>query len=400
MRLKGMAHNHSMDDCCIRMWGVGYKMKQLDYQEILKFYEGKRVLITGNTGFKGSWLTHILLNAGAIVAGYSLRPPTEPSLFTISGLEGREGLKQVYADVRDLDEMKRAFQMFQPEIVFHLAAQPIVRDSFKDPVHTYSTNVMGTVNVCEAIRMTMNEAGAPCVRSFLNVTTDKVYKNTEWCWGYREIDELDGLDPYSNSKSCSELVTHSYQNSFFMNTDIRVSTARAGNVIGGGDFSNDRIIPDCVRSIMQAEDGKAQVNVRNPYSTRPYEHVLEPLFAYMLIAKKQHEDERFAGYYNVGPEDADCVTTGDLVNLFCRKWNENQPLVCVSWENVAEKDALHEAGFLKLDCSKLKAIFGWQPRWHIEDAVAQTINWTKAWLNGGDIKEEMDREIEEFINLA
>lgn len=373
-------------------------MKKIDYQEILKFYKGKKVFITGNTGFKGSWLTHILLNAGAIVTGYSLKPSTDPNLFTIVGLGDREGLNQVYADVRDLNEMKRVFQTAQPEMVFHLAAQPIVRDSFKDPVNTYSTNVIGTVNVCEAIRTTMNELGVPCVRSFLNITTDKVYKNKEWCWGYRETDELDGFDPYSNSKSCAELVTHSYQNSFFIDADIRVSTARAGNVIGGGDFSNDRIIPDCIRSIMQAENGKAVLNVRNPYSIRPYEHIFEPLFAYLMIVKAQYENIMYAAYYNVGPDDIDCISTGNLATLFTTLWNKNCMPPKSIWVNKAEKEAPHEANFLKLDCSKLKTVFGWQPRWHIEDAIKQTINWTKVWLNGENIKEEMDREIEEFIN--
>ena len=304
----------------------------------LDFYRGKRVFVTGHTGFKGSWLCRILVNAGAIVTGYSLEPPTEPNLFSLAGLEGR--MTSIIGDIRDMDKLLDAFNEAQPEIVFHLAAQPIVRDSYKMPRYTYETNVMGTVNVLECCRI------SDTVKSVLNVTTDKVYLNNEWAWGYRENEPLDGYDPYSNSKSCSELVTHSYKRSFF-DGKIAVSTARAGNVIGGGDFSNDRIIPDCVRAV---KDGRV-IGVRNPYSTRPYQHVLEPLFAYMMIAERQFEEMSYAGYYNVGPDDCDCVTTGELVDLFCKKWGEG-----AKWENRAEENAPHEANFLKLDCSKLKAI--------------------------------------------
>ena len=264
----------------------------------LSFYQNKRVFVTGHTGFKGTWLCRILLNAGAIVTGYSLEPPTNPNLFDLSDVQGR--MTHVIGDIRDLKSLKAAFDAAQPEIVLHLAAQPIVRDSYKDPRYTYETNVMGTVNILECVRL------SGTVRSVLNVTTDKVYHNNEWCWGYRENEPLDGFDPYSNSKSCSELVTHSYINSFFGGSGTAVSTARAGNVIGGGDFANDRIIPDCVRAMAA---GKT-IGVRNPYSTRPYQHVLEPLAVYLTIAQKQYEDSRYAGYYNVGPDDCDCVTTG------------------------------------------------------------------------------------------
>jgi len=374
----------------------------LDYTEILNFYKGKRVLITGNTGFKGSWLSYILMSAGAEVIGYALEPPTDPSLFRIIGLDNDSNLYQVYGDIRDLDYLESCFCDTKPEIVFHLAAQPIVRDSYKNPVYTYSTNVMGTVNTCEAVRKTSS------IRSFLNVTTDKVYKNREWEYGYRENDELDGLDPYSNSKSCSELVIHSYRDSFFNNLvdangelRVRVSTARAGNVIGGGDFSTDRIIPDCVRTI----SGDGVINVRNPYSIRPYQHVLEPLFAYLMIAAKQYEDSAYAGYYNVGPDDCDCVTTGDLTAIFCEKWNEGisnsaDSAECLSWVNKAEKNAPHEANFLKLDCSKMKSVFNWRPRWHIEEAIRETVAWTRVWLGAGDaqaIQKEMACEIERYI---
>lgn len=346
----------------------------------MSFFKGKKIFVTGHTGFKGTWLSRILVNAGAIVTGYSLEAPTSPNLFELAGLEGK--MTSVIGDIRDLEKLKAAFDAAQPEIVLHLAAQPIVRDSYKDPHYTYETNVMGTVNILECVRL------SNCVKSVLNVTTDKVYHNNEWCWGYREDEPLDGFDPYSNSKSCSELVTHSYINSFFADGKVAVSTARAGNVIGGGDFANDRIIPDCVRAMAA---GKA-IGVRNPYSTRPYQHVLEPLSVYLTIAQRQYEDTRYAGFYNVGPDDCDCVTTGELVDLFCKHWGDG-----AQWENQAEANAPHEANFLKLDCSKIKATFGWKPRWHMEECMEMTCRFSKVWLSGGDIPAEMDREIAEFL---
>ena len=244
---------------------------------MLEFYKGKRIFITGHTGFKGSWLCKILTNAGAIVTGFSLEPPTSPSLFDVAQID--RTIRSVIGDIRDYQALKTAFDEFKPEIVLHLAAQPIVRDSYKDPKYTYETNVIGTVNILECVR------NNNCVKSFLNVTTDKVYENNDLDnHGFVEEEKLDGFDPYSNSKSCSELVTHSYKKSFLQ--DVAVSTARAGNVIGGGDFANDRIIPDCVRAMQKGED----IIVRNPYSTRPYQHVLEPLFAYLMIAQKQYEN--------------------------------------------------------------------------------------------------------------
>ncbi len=343
------------------------------------FFKGKTVLITGHTGFKGTWLCKMLINAGANVVGYALDSPTKPSLFELLHLEHQ--MKSVIGDIRDLEHLKNAFREYHPEIVMHLAAQPIVRDSYKNPVYTYETNVIGTVNICECVRLNS------CVKSFLNVTTDKVYHNNEWEWGYRENDPLDGYDPYSNSKSCSELVTHSYINSFFNEMDVAVSTARAGNVIGGGDFANDRIIPDCMRA---AEKGETII-VRNPHSTRPYQHVLEPLAAYLMIVRKQYEDKRYAGFYNVGPDDCDCVTTGNLVDMFCKFWGEGQ-----TWEN-RFLGGPHEANFLKLDCSKLKNVFGWQPRWHVEDAVRYTVEWAKDYLAGQNISKCMDEQIKEFL---
>ncbi len=346
----------------------------------MSFYKGKRVLVTGHSGFKGSWLSRMLVDAGAVVTGYSLNPPTNPNLFSIAGLEDK--MTSVIGDIRDFEKLKEVFAAAQPEIVLHLAAQPIVRDSYKDPRYTYETNVMGTVNLMECVRL------FPCVKSVVNVTTDKVYHNNEWCWGYRENEPLDGFDPYSNSKSCSELVTHSYKNSFFTDGRVAVSTARAGNVIGGGDFANDRIIPDCVRAM----EARKLIGVRNPYSTRPYQHVLEPLAVYLTIAQKQYEDIQYADYYNVGPDDCDCVTTGHLVDLFCQYWGPE-----AKWENQAEANAPHEANFLKLDCSKVKKVFGWAPRWHITECMDMTCRFSRIWLEHGDIPAEMDREIREFL---
>ena len=346
----------------------------------MELFKGKKVFITGHTGFKGAWLSRLLVNAKAIVTGYSLSAPTEPNLFSMAGLE--ENMNSIIGDIRNYDQLKIAFKNAKPEIVIHMAAQPIVRDSYKMPVCTYETNVMGTVNILECVRT------SDSVKSFLNVTTDKVYENKEWEWGYRENDPLDGYDPYSNSKSCSELVTHSYRNSFFSDAKIAISTARAGNVIGGGDFANDRIIPDCVRAVQSNET----IIVRNPHSTRPYQHVLEPLYVYLMIVAKQYENIDFAGWYNIGPDECDCVTTGALVDLFCRKWGSD-----VKWEN-KWLGGPHEANFLKLDCSKLKKTFGWQPHWHIDDAVEKVCDWTNVWLSGGNLPDEMDKQIGAYLN--
>jgi len=359
----------------------------MNNQEILEFYKGKKVLLTGHTGFKGAWLSKILLMAGAEVTGYSLEPPTEPSLFNLAGLSQK--MHHVIGDIRDFDLLMKTFDEVQPEIVLHLAAQPIVRTSYKEPRMTYETNVMGTVNICEAVRL------HPCVKSFLNVTTDKVYHNNEWHWGYRENEPLDGFDPYSNSKSCSELVTHSYINSFFGQNEkdapVAVSTARAGNVIGGGDFAADRIIPDCVRS---CEKGETLI-IRNPDSTRPYQHVLEPLFTYLTIAAKQEENHSLAGFYNVGPDDCDCVTTGELVEYYAKYYGEG-------FSSRVERDpnAPHEANFLKLDTSLVKATFGWRPTWHVDQALEKTVEFTKVYLNHANeegINEIMERQIKEFM---
>lgn len=346
--------------------------------EMLNFYKGKQVFITGHTGFKGSWLCTMLLLAGAEVTGYAL-PPAEPGLFQIIGLEHR--MRSVQGDIRDLDFLWRTFEAAKPELVFHLAAQPIVRESYRDPVGTYSTNVMGTVHILECIRR------SDCVRSFLNVTTDKVYENHQWPWGYRETDVLNGFDPYSNSKSCSELVTDSYKNSFFLDGRVAISTARAGNVIGGGDFSADRIIPDCVR----AAQAGVPIQIRNPTSVRPYQHVLEPLSAYLLIAQRQWENQSLSGSYNVGPDSSGCVTAQELADMFCRSWGAP-----ARWEAIGGKGP-HEDTILKLDCSKIQAALGWYPRWSVEQAIAETVSWTKAWLNGQEANRHLEQQIKIFL---
>ena len=347
--------------------------------KLKKFYAGKRVLVTGHTGFKGSWLCMALLELGAEVWGVGLPPKTDPSCFELLNL--KQKMTSCLFDIRDLEKLKKVFAEFQPQIVFHLAAQPLVIDSYRDPVYTFDVNIMGTVNVLECIRENA------CVVSAINVTTDKVYENREQAdYRYQEQDRLNGYDPYSNSKSCSELATHSYQKSFFEDGRCRISTARAGNVIGGGDFANDRIIPDCIRA---ASEGK-EIIVRNPHSTRPFQHVLEPLGAYLTIAMKQYEDRKYEGYYNVGPDDCDCVTTGELTDLFCQAWGG------VSWINRYDGGP-HEASFLKLDCSHIKKVFGWRPRYGVKEAVEKTVEWSKAYFRGENMLEVTDRQIQEFF---
>lgn len=344
-----------------------------------EFYQNKTILLTGHTGFKGTWLSIMLQMMGARVIGYALRPPAEENLFQLS--RAGDGMVDLEGDIRDYQSLKSVFDKYQPELVIHMAAQPIVRESYENPVYTYETNVMGTVHLLECVRNTQN------VKSVLNVTTDKVYENREWNWGYRETDALDGYDPYSNSKSCSELVTHSYKKSFLQEQGVAVSTARAGNVIGGGDFARDRIIPDCVRAALAGEE----IILRNPYSIRPFQHVLEPLTAYLSIVEQQTASVEKQGYYNVGPSEADCITVGELTDLFCQSWGEG-----LTWKNLCE-DGPHEASFLKLDCSLIKARIGWQPKWNIQTAVARTVEWSRAYQNQGNIRDCMERQIREFL---
>ena len=347
----------------------------------LNFYKDKTILVTGHTGFKGTWLCKILINAGAKVVGYALEAPTNPSLFKLSNIE--KDMISIIGDIRDYEHLKSVFDKYQPELVIHLAAQPIVRDSYKDPRYTYDTNVMGTVNILECVRLTES------VKSFLNVTTDKVYLNDDIPnHPFKEDEPLDGYDPYSNSKSCSELVTHSYKKSFFTDGRCAISTARAGNVIGGGDFANDRIIPDCIRAI----NGRKTMLIRNPYSTRPYQHVLEPLYVYLEIIEKQYQNRMFEGFYNVGPDIEDCVKTGELVELFAKKWGDD-------FQYKIEKNiGPHEAAFLMLNTEKLKNMFDWKPRWHIDECVERIVKWTKSYFaNENNVAIEMDKEIDDFI---
>jgi CDP-glucose 4,6-dehydratase len=325
----------------------------------LSFYRGKKVFVTGHTGFKGTWLCHILLHAGADITGYALEPPTCPSLFEQSGLAKK--IRSIIGDIRNRDMLVQAVQTAKPDIFLHLAAQPLVRFSYREPAVTYETNVMGTVNMLEAVRF------ASSVRSVVNVTTDKVYENKEWHWGYRENENLCGFDPYSNSKSCSELITASYRNSFFSTNTPSLSTARSGNVIGGGDYANDRIIPDCIRSVIS---GKAIV-LRNPNSIRPYQHVLECLSGYLILAEMQYDNSQISGAYNFGPDEESCITTARLVDLFCSAWKKG-----AFWTAQNDKGP-HEAGLLKLDCSKAKNVLGWKPHWDIKTAVEKVVEFTR-----------------------
>lgn len=349
-----------------------------------EFYKNKNVLITGHTGFKGSWLSQILINCNSNVIGYSLNPPTKPNLYNLLDLDYK--MNSIIGDIRDLNKLFNVFDEFQPEIVIHMAAQPLVRESYENPVYTFETNVMGTVNICECVRQ------SDSVKSFLNVTTDKVYENVEKSEGYREDEKLDGYDPYSNSKSCSELVTHSYINSFFKDLNIPTSTARAGNVIGGGDFAKDRIIPDCFRAC----ESKENIIIRNPYSIRPYQHVLEPLNMYLTIAKEQYLNKDYASYYNIGPNDDDCVETSKLVDLFCRYFNETNNGK-IQWINKSDNGP-HEANFLKLDNTKIKETFNWKPTWNIEKAIEKTVEWIDVYLNNGNITKCVNNQIDEFFN--
>lgn len=345
------------------------------------FYKGKKVLITGNTGFKGSWLSEVLKLYGADIIGYSLQPPTQPNLFELIRLN--ESMDTVIGDIRDFDLLKKTFYSFKPEIVIHLAAQPIVLDSYTNPKYTYETNVLGTVNVLECVRL------CDSVRSFINVTTDKVYENNDLPdHAFKENEKLDGFDPYSNSKSCSELVTHSYRRSFFASDESpAISTARAGNVIGGGDFSPHRILSDSVEAAISHKD----LIVRNPRSTRPYQFVLEPLLVYLLIAAKQFQDKAYSGYYNVGPDRCDAISTGELATLFCSKWGNG-----MRWIDKGEKNAPHEAAFLSLDNSLLKEKFGWSPVMHVGEAIEWVVAWSKVYSKFGNLKDVVDKQILEF----
>lgn len=349
-----------------------------------KFWKGKKVFITGHTGFKGSWLCLWLHSLGAEVTGYALNPPTEPSLFELCATDRL--VKSVIADVRDVESLGKAMTSANPEIVIHMAAQPLVRDSYKAPGETYSVNVMGTVNLFEAVRT------CKTVKALINVTTDKCYENREWIWGYRENEPLGGYDPYSNSKACSELVTAAYRNSFFNPQDypkhgVGIASARAGNVIGGGDWAIDRLIPDSVRAILKGE----QIVIRNPHAIRPWQHVMEPLSGYLILAQKLFEDgAQFSEAWNFGPDDSDAKPVEWLVKSFCSMWGKEATYT------ICSGDHPHEAHHLKLDCSKAKSKLGWHPRWNLEKAIHSIVEWTRSYQDKRDVKELCLKQIEEY----
>lgn len=348
------------------------------------FYKGKKVLVTGHTGFKGSWLSLLLNKLGADVHGFALPPPTNPSLFEEAKIG--ELITSYIGDVRDLGRLSDVFNRVKPEIVIHMAAQPLVRDSYKIPVETYAINVMGTVNVLEACRHTES------VRVIVNVTSDKCYENKEWYWGYRENEPMGGFDPYSNSKGCSELVTSSYRNSFFHPNDydkhgVAIASARAGNVIGGGDWAADRLIPDFIRAISQ----NRKVVIRSPYAIRPWQHVLEPLTGYLTLAEKLYtEGAKYDGAWNFGPDDKDARNVEWIMQKICELWDNG-----ATYE-VDTNPQPHEAGYLKLDCSKAKAELGWEPRWNIDKALGSIVAWNKVYLTGQDVRKITEKQIDEF----
>lgn len=348
------------------------------------FWKGKKVFLTGHTGFKGSWLSIWLHALGVEVTGYALEPPTEPSLFKAAGVD--DLLASAIADVRDLERLQAEMALAAPEIVIHMAAQPLVRDSYKLPVETYAVNVMGTVHLLEAVRST------PSVRAVLNVTTDKVYENREWIWGYRENEAFGGYDPYSNSKGCSELVTAAYRSSYFNPQDyarhgVALASARAGNVIGGGDWASDRLIPDIIRAILANET----VKIRNPHAIRPWQHVLEPLSGYLTLAQRLYEDgAQFASGWNFGPCDEDARPVEWLVEKLCEGWGEG-----ASYE-LDDGSHPHEAHYLKLDCSKARSELGWHPRWGLERALSSIVGWTREYQRQGDLRAECLRQIHAY----
>ncbi len=346
------------------------------------FWKGKKVFLTGHTGFKGSWLSLWLQNMGALVKGYSLEPNTKPALYNEANV-ARE-MESEIGDIRNLDQIAESMVKFCPDILIHMAAQPIVRLSYLEPVNTYSTNVIGTVNVLESARKCSN------LKAIVSVTTDKCYENKEWEWGYRENEPMGGHDPYSSSKGCAELVTSSYRRSFFSsNNTPSLASARAGNVIGGGDWSEDRLVPDILRSFEKSES----LLIRNPHSTRPWQHVLEPLSAYLVLAQELFlNGDKFAEAWNFGPKDEDCKTVGWIADKMTKSWGINLS------QTIDKSNNPHEAGFLKLDCSKAAKRLNWQPQFNIKKTIDLLIEWHKIYISGGDIKKRCLKEINEYYN--
>jgi CDP-glucose 4,6-dehydratase len=352
--------------------------------EIFNIYQNRRILITGHTGFKGSWLCLLLNHLGADVYGYALDPPTNPSLFKEAKID--KLVTSCIGDIRDLENLQSYSKQVQPEIVIHMAAQPLVRESYKIPVETYSINVMGTVNLLETCRNT------PSVKAIVNVTTDKCYENREWRWGYRENERMGGYDPYSNSKGCSELVTSAYRNSYFNVKNyekhgVALASARAGNVIGGGDWADDRLIPDLIRAISKGE----KVKIRSPYAIRPWQFVLEPLTGYLLLAAKLYsEGVYFAEGWNFGPDDKDAKNVKWITQTMCDFWGAGASY------DIDTNLQPHEANYLKLDCSKAKDELAWAPQWNIETSLKSIVDWHKAYLAGDDMREFTIRQIKQF----
>ena len=344
------------------------------------FWRDKRVLLTGHTGFKGAWLSLWLHSMGAKVKGFALAPPTTPNLFEEANVG--DLIQSNLGDIRDFAAISKVIKDFKPEVVFHMAAQPLVRYSYDEPLETYATNVMGTAHLLESIR------SIDTVRAIVNVTTDKCYENREWVWGYREDEAMGGYDPYSSSKACSELVTAAYRQSFLDKAGIAVATARAGNVIGGGDWANDRLVPD----ILRAFQNKQPVSIRNPNSIRPWQHVLEPLSGYLLLAEKLcTEPEAFSQAWNFGPQDDDAKPVGWIVEAMANKWGKD-----ASW-SVDKDDHPHEAHYLKLDISKARQSLGWSPRWTLDQALDHTAEWHMAWLKGSDMRSQCFKQIEDYL---
>lgn len=343
------------------------------------FWQGKRVLLTGHTGFKGSWLSLWLQSMNATLRGVALPPPTEPALFEVARVA--EGMENRIADIRDFAEVRAQFAEFQPEIVIHMAAQPLVRLSYQQPIATYATNVMGTVHVLEAAR----QAGS--VKAIVNITTDKCYENREWFWGYREDEPMGGHDPYSNSKGCAELVSSAYRKSFLKEAGIAMATARAGNVIGGGDWALDRLLPDILRALQE----KHPVLIRNPHAIRPWQHVLEPLSGYLLLAERLYnQGQAYAEGWNFGPQDEDARPVQWIVEHLCESWGDG-----ASW-SLQPGDHPHEASFLKLDISKARQRLQWAPRWSLETALARITEWHRAWLQGQDMQAVCLQQISQY----
>lgn len=348
-----------------------------------EFWRGKRVFLTGHTGFKGSWLSLWLQSLGAELCGLALEPASNPSLFVVAGVA--DGMQSQIGDIRDYDAVLSAMKAFLPEIVIHMAAQPLVRLSYHEPVMTYATNVMGSVHVLEAARAVGG------VRAFVNVTTDKCYENREWEWGYREDEPMGGYDPYSNSKGCVELVTSAYRRSFFDKAGIFLASARAGNVIGGGDWAEDRLVPD----ILRAFERRQKVVIRNPASIRPWQHVLEPLSGYLTLAQRLWLDGgAVAEGWNFGPADDDARPVKWIVERLAEVWGRG-----VGWE-LDTCDNPHEAHYLKLDISKAKVRLGWRPRWNLGEALEKITEWHQAWLDGADMRALCEQQISQYSNAS